>query len=337
MKKIIKKAIQWSVICLSSWSFIQIVTVTARADTGIGFSYYNHKPKNQLSEGSYFDLLVKPKMKQTLVTEIRNESAETITVKISINDSKTTSSGVIDYGPSSLKNTKGLRIKLSDILTGPTEIVLKKGEVKDLEFKLVMPEESFKGILLGGIELEKVTKKTVSTEKISVSNKYAYVYSISIRENETLEPYKLSAVKSEYVTTARDGKVEVQVSNDSQEIVKGLKIASVITSVAANEVLVEQVTEDMKMAPMSIMNYLVDFPDAEPGKYQVKTIATIRKETWSWVNEFEVLGQQQTVGTKELNEDNYRNINFGWLIAIISTVVIGTGILFITIRLYKKH
>ncbi|MGO3711025.1 WxL protein peptidoglycan domain-containing protein [Vagococcus salmoninarum] len=337
MKILVKKIKLIMLFSIISCCSVLSLTTKVQAEEGIGFSYYNQIPKNQLTEGSYFDLLVKPKDKQTLITEVRNESSESITVKVSINDSKTTGTGIIDYGPSNLENTKGLELKLNDILTGPTEVILKKGEVKELEFQLVLPEKSFEGVILGGIQLEKVTKNQVSKDAVSVQNKYAYAFSVSLRENKKKLDYNLNAVSSSYEQTARGNQVKIKVTNDTQEIVKKLQLSTIITASDAKEVLLEKASDNMKMAPMSVMDYAIEFPKAEPGKYVAKTIAKAGKQEWSWENEFEVLEQDQVLGSQVLEDDEPGKNSLSWVVAIILTLIIGTGILFVAIKLYKKN
>ncbi|MGY3747041.1 WxL protein peptidoglycan domain-containing protein [Vagococcus salmoninarum] len=337
MKILVKKIKLIMLFSVISCCSVLSLTTKVQAEEGIGFSYYNQIPKNQLTEGSYFDLLVKPKDKQTLITEVRNESSESITVKVSINDSKTTGTGVIDYGPSNLKNTKGLAIKLNDILTGPTEVTLKKGEVKELEFQLVVPEKSFEGVILGGIQLEKVTKNIVSKEAVSVQNKYAYAFSVSLREDKKKLAYDLNSVKSDYQVTSRGSQVTLEITNDTQEIVKDLKLSTIITALDAKEVLVEKVSDKIKMAPMSVMDYTVEFPKEAPGKYITRTTAQAGKQEWRWENEFEVLEQDQALGNQVLEDDEPGKNSLFWVVAIILTLISGTGVLFVAIRLYKKN
>lgn len=334
-----KKKKSWVILVAVSivilWTIVSPKMIVL-AEEGIGFSYHNKIPKNQITKGSYFDLLVKPKDQQVLVTEIRNESRETIEIKISINDSKTNQNGQIEYGPSTLKNTKTLPYKLNDILTGPSEVTLKKGEVKEVEFVLKVPEKAFEGVLLGGIQLEKMTKDEPSDKEISVKNKYAYNFSISIRENKKILPYEIETQGTSFLNVNDQKWINLAISNNSQEIVKEMKVETIITEENSNEVLLENVAENLKMAPMSIMEYLIPFPEGAPGKYIEKTKVTTGKDVISWENTFTISEKLNQLGNEKLIERNQNGFNILWVIGILATLLIGTLILFIVIKLYKK-
>lgn len=331
----VKKRLVWlSFISLILWCVGQRMTLRAHAEEGIGFSYYNKTPKNQVSEGSYFDLLVKPKGQQTLVTEIRNESTETITITISISDSKTTGTGVIEYGPSQLINTKNLVYKLSDILTGPSEVKLKKGEVKEVKFNLNVPEKSFEGVILGGIQLEKTTKKSENEGADTIRNKYAYAFSVSLRENDQKLPYRLNSERVTYLTNEELGQVAVSVSNDSQEIVKEMTLSTVITAEESDEVIAESLTDKMKMAPMSVMDYLIEFPNAEPGRYLVKTKAVAGDQEWNWETKFDLTKEE--IEAPKVVKKTPKKVNYLGIMTLIVTIIVGLVFAVSLIQSYRK-
>lgn len=329
-KKLIRCLLSLTVIWLVVNAFSKIV----EAEEGIGFSYVNVIPKNQMSEGSYFDLLVKPKASQTLVTEIKNESLETIKIKLSINDSTTTQTGTIEYGPSSLKNRKGEYPKLTEMLTGPTEITLKKGEVQTVELKLTVPDEVFEGVILGGVQLERIMAKTESEKAVSVKNKYAYAFSVSIRESDKLLAPKLENLGGSYSSVDGKEQVKIELENQSQEIVKNMKMTTIISKKDSNKVLLEDVLEDMKMAPQSIMDYRIDFPNVEAGSYVAKTNILVGKKVFSWENFFEVSEGEERSSSRKLDVTKDEQVNYLGIVAIIATIIIGTGIIFLVIKLY---
>ncbi|MGO2099734.1 WxL protein peptidoglycan domain-containing protein [Vagococcus salmoninarum] len=307
--------------------------VNGAEETGIGFSYHNLIPKNQRTDGSYFDLLVKPKSEQELITEIRNESNKEIKIKISINDAKTNESGVIEYGPTSLKNVIDNPVKLSEILIGPSEVNLKKDEVKQIKFKLRMPEKEFNGVILGGIQLEKIQKAYSSKESLSIKNKYAYVFSVSLRENSKLEQYQISSGVSTYSENSKT--VKVTVNNDSQEIIKNMKIATILTKKDSKQVLAESSSSNMKMAPKSTLEYPVSFENIEAGDYQTKTIVEANKKKWVLVEDFEVK-EDYANDQEQLNPIEERKNNIPLLVVLLISIILGTLILYIALKMYYK-
>lgn len=310
--------------------------VLGEENEGVGFSYYNHAPKNQIAEGGYFDLLVEPGTEQTLITEISNESAEEMTVKININDATTAETGIIEYGPSSLKGHSEREHSLSDILNGPEEVTLKKGETKRVAFKLTVPTKPFKGVLLGGIQLEKKMAKHEGKNALSIQNKYAYVFSVSLREEKAKSKIDLSSTESLFVLTNDGGQVNVMITNNSPEIISEMNLAAAVTRKGKKAVLVETALENVKMAPMSVMAYPIDLDQLEPGKYLTETTAKIGKKEWRWIEEFEIKKTENKVGIKNQTVNQSLTIKLGTVIAIVLILVAGTIVLFITIKLYQQ-
>lgn len=303
---------------------------TVESAKGIGFSYRNMVPDNQIGEGNYFDLLVKPGQKQTLVTEIRNDSQESITIKVSVADAKTTETGLIEFGPSDLKNTKGLKVKLTELLEGPKEIKLKKGESKQLKMVLTIPKKSFEGMILGGIELQKVTKDKPSQNKVKISNQYVYVYSISLRESKdggTGKP-AMSENDSSFVIAGGQGKAKASFNNDTPTIVRGMTVESYVTSKESAEVLAENKLTDMKMAPYSQLDFAIPLINPQAGSYLTHTKVTLGNQEWKWDKPFEITQKETAEKATYAHPEKKAKISFAVVIMIVVAVIIGTAVIY---------
>lgn len=316
---------------------IKVSGEESAVNDGLGFTYYNQLPDNQISEGNYFDLLVKPGHKQTLVTEFRNEKKEEMTIQIRINDAKTAENGVIEYGMSSLESTTGNRYKLTDYLTGPDKVSLKAGEIKQVAFELTMPDTSFKGVILGGIQLAAITEGKESKSRVSIRNEFSYAFSISLRQTEALVPYQISFGEAHF--NSEDKRVRLKMNNDSQEIIKNMTVSTIITAVDSDKVLIEAVTKNKKMAPMSVMTYPVSFPKAKLGRYKMVTKVSVEAEEWETEQEFDVLATEEYEKNREeidISDSSNKKLRLGVFIVLGVTLLVGTVILFSVLRLSKQ-
>lgn len=297
----------------------------------INFSYQNRIPKNQNVKGNYFDLLVKPETIQTLVTEVSNLSQKDIVVKVMINDAKTTAQGLIEYGPNKLKSVGESELTLTNILKGPSEIELKKGETKEIEFQLKMPKKEFKGVILGGIQLQEVKKEIARQEETKLENEYAYIFSVSVRETKEKADLQFSHERSYYENDLHDGKVKVMINNDSQEIAKEIKLESQVTSIETGEIVAELKRNEIKIAPMSIMAVELPYPNAKIGKYKVVNVMTINDRKLEFESEFEIKDKNlKGKGNKVVAVTKTKS----WLPSIIigTIILLGSGALYVIIR-----
>ena len=294
---------------------------------GIGFTYHNEIPENQLAEGNYFDLLVEPGAEQRLVTRIHNYENRDMMIKISINDSKTTPEGLIEYGESRLQNTPALRYSLVDYLTGPKEILVKAQTSQAVTFDLKMPTEHFDGLLLGGIQLQEVTGAREEVSGFSVENEYAFVFSVSLRQNHKEVPLKLNSLATTYQHDNNQSFVTLGITNDSRLIGKELSLRTTLYEAGTEEPLAESQLTDFKLAPMSIFNYSMPTNKLVPGEYLTKTTINSAGQEWLLEEVFTVKAEVGGGTEPQLIRRKRSNILLP-LLLVASCLLVSTAILY---------
>lgn len=305
-----------------------LVSLAVERETGsIGFTYHNEIPENQISAGNFFDLLVKAGEKQRLVTRIQNHEKHDMMIKISINDSKTTPTGLIEYGESRLQNTPTLKYSLVDYLTGPKEVLVKAQTSQVVTFDLTMPTEAFDGLLLGGIQLQEVTTEKVEGSGFSVENEYAYVFSVSLRQNHKEVDLTLNSWPTTYQSDNNQGFVTLAITNDSRLIGKELSLRATLYEAGTEEPLAESQLRDFKLAPMSLFNYSMPTNKLVPGEYLTKTTIKNADQEWSWEEGFTVR-PEATEGAVPPLVKGKKSKSLLPLVVIASCLPISTGILY---------
>ncbi len=288
-----------SLLFLLAFFLIKLNTASAQENQEIGFSYRNIPVKNQLSSGSFFDLMMKPGQKQALLTEITNTSNEEIVIKVTVSNATTAESGIINYSPSNAKNTDELKPSLKELAKVPKTITIPKGATRNLKIELTMPKEKFAGILLGGIQLEQVITESEDNNKKKdqsfVSSQFAYVYSISLRESKEEQKIELTYLDSQFQSTTEGERVVTRFSNDSAAIVKGMQVEAEITAKNSEKVLISKKTSNLKMAPQSIIDFSMDTKDLEEGQtYKLHMTVTQNGKKWRWVKKITKQSKNQS-------------------------------------------
>lgn len=97
---------------------------------------------------------MKPKQKQTLHLKFSNLSDKDVTVETTINPAITNVNGVVEYSENSPKLDKTLTYNIQRLTKLAPEVKLKAKETMTVPFEVTMPEESWDGILLGGIYMK---------------------------------------------------------------------------------------------------------------------------------------------------------------------------------------
>lgn len=307
--------------------------VYAKSNDVLNFSYENVIPKNQIGQGSYFELKVKPGDKQTVVTKIRNKTNKKIIVQVKINDASTSSSGIINYGPSKEKLVGKNTISILDIIDAPRQVTLGPKEMKEIEFKINVPKKEFDGIILGGIQLKELKDESNSKLKkgAGIINEYSYTYSISLRENNKEIRPELVFDGVEYNQLAYS-----LISNIEPVITEEVKIESELMTEKSDKVIKNFKVDNYRIAPHSTLVLpLSGTEELGVGKYRLKTVVQSREQKWEFKGKFEITKKDKDA-SKVYFDDESDNKKMSILIIIIIIVSFIAMISLIYFLLNKK-
>lgn len=315
-------------------------------------------PENQITKDvSYLDLRVKPEQKQTVYFELKNTSAEPITVDMFISSAITNSNGVIDYpNPSSktydgksIEYDKSLKYPLHNIakLTDGNEVKLEGREEKKVPVEITVPKEPFDGIIVGGITFEQRSKDEETDNKdnkgsMGVKNKFNYRIGIKLSENDktVIPDLKLLSVKPG-LTNYRNA-VIVRMQNPTGAVIDKFKVDAKILKGSKEMVNVKK--EEMRVAPNSYIDFPVELKNQafEPGKYKAVVEATdVLGQKWNFEKEFtieknkaEELNKESVTDVEPKKDNTLLYIIIGALVFILLIIII---VLITRSRKHKKQ
>lgn len=313
-----------------------------QTDAG-GFSFEVMRPENQRNpEVTYFDLLMKPGQKQTVQIKMNNSSDKEIKVNVSLNSAKTNSNGVIEYGPSKIKNDASLKHDFTEIVKAPQEVTVPAKGSTMTDFAITIPEESFEGFISGGIQLQQADGGVAKeTDQGMVVNKFAYLIGmlLSVSDVTGIEPdMKLNKVYPE-LQNYRNA-IFVNFSNVKPVYTDDMTVSVQLMRKTSETVLYETKKTNMRMAP----NSMIDFPVSmngekmQAGDYRAKILVTTAAGgRWQWDEPFTITDDEaDKFNAEDLSLVQASGINWLLIAAIVGGVLIFTFLIFFFIRRNKK-
>ncbi|WP_429969551.1 DUF916 and DUF3324 domain-containing protein [Enterococcus sp. AZ179] len=273
-------------------------------------------PSNQREDNnSYFDLIVTPNENQTLAITIKNSSSETQKYNVIINTATTNQNGIVDYSITDFEKDDSMKISLKDIISlENAQIEVEANSQKDVSFELKVPEESFEGILLGGITVEPV----VEEDSEGISNLITRTLAIVLTESdEVIEP-ELKAGEVSISQENYRNNVTIELRNITPTLIKRVTAEISISRSGNNEPIIEQTREQLSIAPNSKFNLMSQWDDQfEAGSYTY-TIKLSGEEghEWAFTKDFEIEAEQ----AKEFNttsvDEKKNSINYYLVVGI---------------------
>lgn len=262
-----------------------IVLADEKPENVVGFNYQIEYPANQVGEeNGYFDLEAEPGTEQTVNIRLNNGGSEKVVVTISVNGTKTNSNGVLEYGPTDIKNDTSLKFPFEKIVSAPKEVEIPANDSKIVPIDIKMPETSFDGMILGGIHMKKKEKEEkVEAQGATIRNSYSYIVAMKLQNHQdSVKP----EIKFNHATGSQRNyrnSVVINFSNVTSSLIKDkMDVESQISKKGSEEVLYERKQKGMSMAPNTQMDFYVSMggEKMQPGDYVARTLVTIDDQKW---------------------------------------------------------
>lgn len=250
---------QWIklIIPLSLISFASIFTSVDASE--MPFNVIPQLPSNQIDpKAGYLYLKMEPKAQETVHIAIYNTSDRQITVDVEKAGAKTDLNGFVTYMPmENIKNDASLQYDMSNYLKVESKVTLKAHAMANLPVEISMPDQSFDGMMAGGLTFKEENQPThqdsSNSEGLAVVNNYQYVMAIVTRQNmKIISPdIKLTQVAASQVD-ARNV-VNIGLQNTAKTFANQLALHATITGKdKANKNVKYEVSENqLQMAPNS--------------------------------------------------------------------------------------
>jgi len=302
---------------------LSVTTITkAEEKDDDGFSFEVLRPDNQKDPKiTYFDLLMKPNQKQTIQIQLTNASDKEKKISLKLNGAKTNSSGVIEYGPSRIKEDASAKYKFTDIVKSPKEVTLKPNSSEKVDITISMPSDPIEGYISGGLQLQDITdegKKRASNQGM-VINKFAYLVGILLSESETIDikpDLKLNKVQAGLQNYSNS--ILVNFSNVTPVYVEKMAVDVKIMKKNSEKVLYESKNSSMRMAPNTYIDYPVSLKGQKmkPGNYMAKILVTAENGGhWSFEEPFNISREEaEKYNEQDLSLEDSGGFKWLWLI-----------------------
>lgn len=295
---------------LSGWLFLVSLVILLLCYRQAGASSFNfaveiEKPANQIdAKKGYFDLLISPGQTQQLKVKVTNTTNKAVTIRPKIASATTNNSGVVDYSPRKKKRDATMPYDVTKWLTVPREITIAADSTYLLPIEVAIPDEKFSGTLVAGLTLTEErleTKATTGDGGMAIDNRYAYVVGFELRQStEKIRP-QLELTKVFVSQRNYRNIVAATIQNKTSTFVNQLQVEGQVTRKGQTEVLYENSTTMMQMAPNTNFDYPISLDEGErlqAGDYTLKMTASSFKEKWQWQKNFTITSAK----AKEYND-----------------------------------
>jgi len=324
------------IITITILVFLSItIPMTAQAQDGsVPYSVQGVLPENQVNNDvTYFDIEMAQGENQDLEVVIYNSSDEPITVNVDNNSAATNSNGIIIYDESEEKPHESMEYPLSEISSlSETDVEIAAGDQETVTLNVEAPEESFDGIILGGLYFTMEPDESEDESSLAIQNQYSYALAVQISEegNDTEVKSDLELVDVEPgIVNHRTG-LQTQFVNPAPTIIGGLEFEAPIYESGSDEPIYTRTDENFTVAPNSTFNYPIMFENQrlEPGTYVFSAEASNGNNEWSFEEEFEIteeVAEEANEEAVELEED------YSWLIYVVVGLIAVVVLLIIAV------
>ncbi|SJZ53368.1 protein of unknown function [Pilibacter termitis] len=297
----------------------------------------------------YFDLLMKPGEKRTIVAEIKNSSENQIVVDNQIHTAFTNSNGEIAYNTKSESYDESLKIKMSDIAkVNESDIkaeVEKKGTRK-VRVEIEVPENAQKGVILGSwfFDKEGQTSENDKQKGVAIQMKYTYTLGIKITIDSEIATPHIDLTKVTVGNLDYRKAFFAHIQNDQPAIMGELLYEGEITEKGKYDVLYKGKLEKRALAPNSTYAFPIFLgkEQFEAGDYTFRVKVTSsdpkwKTQTWEFSKNFTILADEAVKHNKEaLNDGVPEKKEPIGLYVIIGGLVFLVLVIFIVIFIKRK-
>ena len=305
------------------------------ATTPSGFSIKAILPENQVSSASYFDLQLTPGEKQVIQLQVNNSEDKPIVANVELNPASTGLNGTIIYSLPDVRD-ESMAVSITDIARVSEPVVeIPPHSSATVDVALSMTDRFIDGTILGGLRVTAeyppdalpAEEAPVDEEGVQISNKYAYVIGLKLRQNETeVQPdFQLLSLAPRLVN--HSVAVAMEIRNSEAAIAKDIRFSARIYKQGSDSVLKQLEKTTAEMAPNSACEFLVDWENRRisPGTYRALIRMEHQDRVWEWDEEFTVdasAAEEVNSGALGLEEETPIPTWVFWIVGLLLLVIL---------------
>lgn len=306
-----KKQIKCFILISFFISLCCVTKVTGHAQT-TRFTVTPELPQNQVSDVSYFDLLVNHETEQNLTVALHNTSLDPLTIKASALNSYTASTGIIAYqAEQTAEENQG--ISFSELIENPRQTIqLAPGESYQVHFTLSMKGKEFAGEILGVFAFEEEPSETTESQQTNLQANYKIQQGVRLRQNvATMPDPQLSLINSEAAERNGSAALKSSIRNSQPTAFGKISVKTIIREQDSGNKVGGFSAENFQIAPNSVLELFSAFDQniLEPGTYLLRIELNAPKGTWVFEDSVVVdrkqanlINRQTTLGTAYLQK-----------------------------------
>lgn len=277
-----KKQIKCFVLISFFISLCCFTKVTGHAQT-TRFTVTPELPQNQVSDVSYFDLLVNHETEQNLTVALHNTSSDPLTIKATALNSYTASTGIIAYqAEQTAEENQG--ISFSELIENPRQTIkLDPGESYQVYFTLSLKGTDFAGEILGVFAFEEEPSETTESQQTNLQANYKIQQGVRLRQNvATLPDPQLSLINSEAVERNGSAALKSSIRNSQPTAFGKISEKTIIREQDSGNKVGGFSAENFQIAPNSVLELFSAFDQniLESGTYLLRIELNAPKGTW---------------------------------------------------------
>lgn len=275
----------------------------------MNFSVQIVPPENQINqEVGYFDLRMKPGQTQTVQVMLKNATGKEVVVEVHANTATTNNEGHVEYSSSNSEYDASLMYPFSALVHTEDEVTIEPNSTYMLDVKIQMPEESFDGMILGGLYfIEKEADgegNADASSAVQVKNRFSYIIGVKLSETDvTVAPeLVLNKVYASQINNQNIMKVHLQ--NPTATVIENVKVNAIIYTKDGTNILHETNKEGLMIAPNSNFDYGISWGKQafQSGTYRVEVTAKSGDQQWEWT-------EYVTIDREEAEALNHEAVN----------------------------
>ena len=277
-----KKQIKCFILISFFISLCCVTKVTGHAQT-TRFTVPPALPQNQVSDVTYFDLLVNHETEQNLTVALHNTSPDPLTIKASALNSYTASTGIIAYqAEQTAEENQG--ISFSELIENPRQTIqLAPGESYQVHFTLSMKGKEFAGEILGVFAFEEEPSETTESQQTNLQANYKIQQGVRLRQNvATMPDPQLSLINSEAAERNGSAALKSSIRNSQPTAFGKISVKTIIREQDSGNKVGGFSAENFQIAPNSVLELFSAFDQniLEPGTYLLRIELNAPKGTW---------------------------------------------------------
>lgn len=309
-----KKQIKCFVLISFFISLCCFTKVTGHAQT-TRFTVTPELPQNQVSDVTYFDLLVNHETEQNLTVALHNTSSEPLTIKASALNSYTASTGIIAYqAEQTAEENQG--ISFSELIENPRQTIqLAPGESYQVHFTLSMKGKEFAGEILGVFAFEEEPSETTESQQTNLQANYKIQQGVRLRQNlATMPDPQLSLINSEAAERNGSAALKSSIRNSQPTAFGKISVKTIIREQDSGNKVGGFSAENFQIAPNSVLELFSAFDQniLEPGTYLLRIELNAPKRTWVFEDsvvvdrkQAKLINRQTTLGAAYLQKQHW--------------------------------